>query len=97
MSEPLSTKEFFDALAKTLLRCWIFGFALLLLWAGAFLLMGDAIYRLHSEMFGLSKQELDLIFYCGIGLTKLLVLLFFFFPWLAIRLVLRKAELGRTP
>lgn len=92
MSESLSTKEFFETLAKTLLRCWIFGFALLLLWTGAFLLKGEAVYRLHSEMFGLSKHELDLIFYCGIGLTKLLVLLFFFFPWLAIRLVLRTAK-----
>ena len=30
------------------------------------------------------------IHYCGMGFVKLAVILFFFFPWLAIRLVLRK-------
>jgi hypothetical protein len=41
-------------------------------------------------MFGLSKHEMDLIFYCGMGLLKLVVIVLFFFPWVAIRLVLRK-------
>jgi len=30
------------------------------------------------------------IHYCGMAFVKLSVTLFFFFPWLAIRLVLRK-------
>ena len=30
--------EFFDTLAKMLLRCWLFGFLLLLFWAVVFLL-----------------------------------------------------------
>ena len=47
---------------------------------------------LHGSMFGLSPNGLNLIHYCGIGLVKLVVICFFFFPWLAIRLVLRKAK-----
>ena len=83
------TAEFFDTLAKVLLRAWVCGFLLMFVWMAAFFLAGDMIYRVHGDMFGLSKHELDLIFYCGLGLTKLVILLFFFFPWLAIRLVLR--------
>jgi len=43
-------------------------------------------------MFDLSRHELQLIHYCGMGLVKLAVGVFFFFPWVAIRLVLSKAR-----
>ena len=43
-----------------------------------------------AKMFGLTPHELDLIIYCGLGLHKMIVNLFFLFPWIAIRLVLRK-------
>jgi uncharacterized protein DUF6868 len=89
MPEPTRTTEFFDTLAKVLLRCWIFGFALLLLWLGVIVLAGDFLHRLHGNLFGLSKHELDVIFYGALALLKVLVLVLFFFPWLAIRLVLR--------
>ena len=90
MSE--ATREVFDTLAKVLLRCWIFGFVLLMIWFGFYMLLGDVIYGLHGEMFGLSKHELDVIHYSGMGLVKLLVFVFFLFPWLAITLVLRKEK-----
>lgn len=85
-----STRDVFDTLAKVLLRCWLLGFALLFIWLGAVLLMGKTIHDLHGPMFRLSNHELDVIFYCGMGLLKLLVLVFFFIPWLSIRLVLRR-------
>jgi hypothetical protein len=71
-----------------LLYCWVFGFVFLLFWFGMSRLARGFIQRLHGGMFGLSAHELDVIFYCGMGLLKLLVILFFFFPWMAIRLVL---------
>jgi hypothetical protein len=83
-----STIELFETLASVLLYCWLFGYALLLLWFGIYRLAGGFVHRLHGGLFGLSKHELDVIFYCGMGLLKLGVILLFFFPWLAIRLVL---------
>ena len=85
-----STRDFFDTLAEVLLRCWIFGFVLLFIWFGAVLLAGEAIHKLHGPMFGLSSHELDVIFYCGMGLLKVFVLVFFFIPWLSIKLLLKK-------
>jgi len=64
----------------------------LMMWFGFYMLLGDVIYGLHGEMFGLSKHELDVIHYCGMGLVKLLVFVCFLFPWLAITLVLRKEK-----
>ncbi|MCY2989099.1 MAG: hypothetical protein NTY19_14685 [Planctomycetota bacterium] len=54
------------------------------------MLAGDLLYSLHGKMFGLAAHELDLIHYCGMAFVKLSVILFFLFPWAAIRLVLRK-------
>ena len=87
-----STRDFFDTLAKVLLRCWIISFALGLFSFVVFMLTGEIIDEIHGKMFGLSAHELDLIIYCGLWLFKLFVFIFFLFPWIAIRLVLRKAS-----
>ena len=86
-----STRETLVLLNRILLRCWILGFAVLFIWLGAILLMGNVIHDLHRPMFGLTNHELDVIFYCGLGLWKLAVLACFFIPWLSIKLVLKKS------
>jgi hypothetical protein len=83
------TRELLDVVAKILLRCGIFGFLLLLFWFGAVTLAGDLVFAVHGSMFDLGYHELNVIHYCGMGLVKLLVAMFFFAPWAAIRLVLR--------
>jgi len=90
MTDPTRANEFFVTLSKALLRCWIFGLLFVSFWFFLYILAGDFVYRLHGDWFGLSRHEMDVIFYCGMGLVKLLVIMFFFIPWLAIRLVLRK-------
>jgi hypothetical protein len=79
-----------DNVAAVLLRCWLLGFVLLFIWLVAILFGGDLIRDLHGGMFGISGHELDVIFYCGMGLLKLIVLACFFLPWLSIKLVLRR-------
>lgn len=86
-----STRDFFDALAKILLRSWIFSFVLLVIWLGATLLLSETIHTLHGPMFGITRHELDVILYCGMGIFKIFVFVSFFIPWLSIRLVLKKA------
>ena len=86
-----STKELLETTQDVLLRCWIFGFVLLFIWLGATLLMGNLIHDLHGSISGLTKHELDLIFYCLMGILKLIVIACFFIPWLSIKLVLKKS------
>ncbi len=86
-----STRDFFETLAKVLLRCWILAFGLLLFSFVVFMLTGEIIDDIHGRMFGLSPHELDLIIYCGLGMLKLCVLVLFLMPWVAIKLVLRKS------
>jgi len=85
-----STHDCFEILGKILLRCWIFGFVLLFIWLGAF--MSGAVYKLHGPLMDLSNHDLNVIHYCGMAFVKLVVILFFFFPWAAIRLVLRRPK-----
>lgn len=87
-----STRDFFDTLAKVLLRCWIISFGLGVFSFFIFMLTGEIIDDIHGKMFGLTPHELDLIIYCGLGLFKLFVFIFFLFPWIAIRMVLRKSK-----
>jgi hypothetical protein len=92
-----ATRYVFETLDKILLRCWIFGSVLLVLWFGAALLMGDIVHKFHGPMFGITHHELDVIFYCIMGILKLFVSVFFFIPWLSIRLVLNKAKAVEAP
>ena len=86
-----STRELFETTKDVLLRCWMFGFVLLVISLGATLLTGNLIHDLHGSMFGLTKHELDLVFYCLMGILKLIVIACFFIPWLSIKLVLKKS------
>ena len=90
MPEPANTNDLLDTVAKILLRCWIFGVILLLFWWGAITLAGDLTLGVHGEMFDLTRPQLNVIHYCGLLLTKLVVGVFFFIPWVSIRMVLRK-------
>ncbi len=92
-----STRDFLDLLAKILLRSWLFGSVLLVIWFGAALLIGDVIHKLHGPMFGITLHEFDVIFYSALGMLKLFVLVFFFIPWLSIRLVLKKTQGSCAP
>jgi hypothetical protein len=85
------TTELLEAVSKILLRCWILGFLLLMIWFGIFMLAPTVIYSLHGSMFGLSPQGINLIHYCGMGLFKIFVLILFLLPWMSIRMVLKKA------
>jgi hypothetical protein len=92
MPEATQTDDLLETLAKILLRCWIFGFILLLFWWGATTLAGDLVLGVHGDMFGLTRSQLNVIHYCGMGFTKLAVSSFFFIPWISIRLVLKKRK-----
>lgn len=92
MSDSTTVNVLLDAMGKVLLRCWIFGFLVLLGWFAAVTLAGDLVYGVHGSMFDLTRSQLSSIHYCGMGFLKLFVGIFFFFPWISIRLVLNKSK-----
>jgi hypothetical protein len=83
---------FLETLAGILIRSFLFGWGLLLVWFLFYLFLPDWLYEMNTRWFNIGRHEFDLINYCGIGLVKITVLLFLLFPYLSIRLILRKKK-----
>jgi hypothetical protein len=62
------------------------------IWFIAYSIPGGHFCRMQMQMFGLTQHECELLTYGGIGLMKLVMWVFFFAPWLAIRLELRRLK-----
>jgi hypothetical protein len=92
MPESNETHDLLDSVAKVLIRCFFLGYLFLLLWFGVYLLAGDLLYKINGPLFGLSQHEMNLMHFYGIVLVKCFVFLVFLLPYIAIRLVLRKAK-----
>jgi len=88
MTESKDVTGLFDTLAKILLRCFVLGYSLLLVWFFVYTLLGD--FTIGGNLFGLTPHDADIINYCGMAVVKCAVVLFFLIPYIAIRLVLRK-------
>ena len=85
-------KENLEAASRILGRCFIFTFVMACIWFAAYIVPGDRLCNMQANMFGISLHECDLLTYGGIGLLKLTMWVFFFAPWLAIRLELRRLK-----
>jgi hypothetical protein len=88
MSNPNATTEVLNALAKIFLCCTIFGFLLLLIWFAGYMLAPGMI-EWQGTWFDLTPHEVGVIHYVGMAFVKSCVLLFFLFPYVSIRLVLK--------
>jgi len=81
-----------DAVAGILLRCFVLSFCLLLLWFVLYLLAADWAYSIHSRWFEIDRHNFDLMNYYGMGILKIAGFLFFLFPFVSIKLILRKKK-----
>ena len=92
MNNMNTVDEVLEVVAQVLIRCTVMGVIVLLLWWGALELFGDLAYSVHAKIAPMSRQHFDIIHYVGILMTKAAVSLLFFFPYIAIRLVIRKRK-----
>ena len=81
---------FFERLAGILIRSFLLGVALLLLWFVLYLIAPQWIFEMNAGWFNTDKHTFDLINYFGIGFVKIVILLFFLFPYLLIKWALWK-------
>ncbi len=82
-------KACMQAVGSVFLWCFLFTIILMLFWFGMILLVGDWAYEIHSQWFELTRREFDLLNYYGMAFVKTVNFLFFFIPFLAIRVVTR--------
>jgi hypothetical protein len=82
--------NFLDQVAGIFLRCFLMCYALLLIWFFIFLFAGNWAYSFQAGWFELSRHDFNLVNYFGIVFTKISAIIFFLFPYLSIKLMLRK-------
>ena len=92
MSKSNTVDEVLEVVAQVLIRCTVIGIIVLTIWWGALELFGDFAYSVHSRIAPMSRQQFDIIQYVGMLMTKAGVSLLFFFPYIAIRLVIKKRK-----
>ena len=92
MGNTKGVDEVLEVVAQVLIRCTVMGIIVLLIWWGVLAFAGDLAYAAHARLFPMSRQQFDLIHYGGMLMTKAAVSLLFFFPYIAIRLVIQKRK-----
>jgi hypothetical protein len=85
MNDP---NEVLELASKVLWRCVLWGMIFLMLWAGAFLQLWEVV-KIQAMVFGVAPHKVCLINYALMGFMKVLIMVFFVVPFIAIRLVLR--------
>jgi hypothetical protein len=92
MHDSNNANEMLEVTAQVLIRCFVMGLLVLLFWLGALMLAGDLAYSVHAKIAPISREQFYLINYAGGLMTKAAVFVLFFFPYIAIRLVIRKRK-----
>jgi len=90
MNENDSCRDGLEIAAQVLIRCFLGGVILLLIWFVAILLGTDWLYATNARWFSISREQFILVNYCGIAAVKLVVYVFFLIPYISVRLVLMK-------
>jgi len=90
MGESSSLISELEILSSILIRCFAIGVIFVTLWFIFFLLGRDSGYMIHNNLFQISRHEYDLLNYYGMAFVKGCNFLFFLFPYIAIRMVLRR-------
>lgn len=90
MRDSNNANEILEVTGQVLIRCFFMGLFVLFFWLGALTLAGDLAYSIHAKIVPISREQFYLINYTGGLMTKATVFILFLFPYIAIRLVLKK-------
>lgn len=92
MNEVKDVDNLLEAIGGILIRCFVMGIALMIIWLGFLVFAGEFTYKVHSWFIPISRQQFDCIHYGAIAITKGCIFLYFLLPYIAIRLVLKRRQ-----
>ena len=79
-----------EAVAGILIRCLLLSVLVLWIWFFFAIAAGDWAYGIHARWFRIDRSSFDVIWYCWMGVVKMIAFMFFLFPYVSIKLVLKK-------
>jgi hypothetical protein len=94
MNNDRQNRVTLESLATILGGTFLFNLAVMLLWFCAITFVPDLFYRINQNWFGINRHEIELINYSGIAFLKIINFAFFLFPYLTIKIMLRKKRLN---
>jgi hypothetical protein len=81
-----------EAVAGVLIRCFVLSVIVLLIMFFFTMAAADWAYSIHSRWFRIDRSSFDTIWYCWMGVVKMIAFMFFLFPYVSIKLVLKKRQ-----
>lgn len=96
MSGSTNVNELLETSAQILIRCFLMGFAVLWFWFLSMIFAADLVYQIQTAWFNISLEQFHLVSYTGMLAVKMVSFFFFLFPYIAIRLVLKKQDRSST-
>ncbi|MHC5053424.1 MAG: DUF6868 family protein [Planctomycetota bacterium] len=91
MGETTGFEDGLRTIGNVLLWCFVFSMVMLALWFGMIAIAAGPIHRLHGCFYeGLTRSHFALVHYAGMAGLKVAAIMLFGFPYVAIRIVLRK-------
>lgn len=90
MKEQDGYRECLEMMAQVLIRCFVGGVILLLVWFLVYLTATDWLYATNARWFNITREQFVLVNFCGIAAVKIFVYVAFLIPYIAVRLVIRK-------
>lgn len=79
-----------ESFSFVLITCFILSILFVSLWFVFYLLGAETGYALHSRWFDLTRHDYVLLNYLGMAFVKICAFVFFLFPYISIRLLLRR-------
>ena len=79
-----------DMARKVLLRCFVYSLIFIGLSVILYVTMGDSIYRIHGNIFSLSRHDIDLMFYNFLSFTKVFAIVVFLIPYIALSVTVKE-------
>jgi len=92
MNGSANLHESLRVVATILLWCFGLGMALLIIWFSLLLFLGDFVYEVHAKFFQIPRQQFDSLHYLAMILAKMAIFGLFLFPYVGIKIVLRKTR-----
>ena len=86
---PEATIKTLDMIASILFRCFVITVGAMLFTWLVWLVLGDVIHSIHGQMLEITRKEFDLFFLYTMTFMKGVNVLFFLFPFVAIKWYLR--------
>jgi hypothetical protein len=90
MSNSSNPNEILEKISQVLIRCFIMGVFVLLIWVCSLTLIGDLAYNVHIKIVPMSREQFHIINYDGLITLRTTIFVLFLIPYITIRLVIKK-------